>query len=172
MRKAIQWTRGERIVRWFMFGGVIALAVLTLWFSLRKENGPPELKAGSDVSLPLVRLKPGKLFLFRYHIDPYVTTQVAVQKGSDGIIRAALASCSACATSQNYEWSGRLICGRCRNAMKMPDPAVEPRERSEGCDLASLAYAIVGATLVVRGEAIEAEYSRQFKRGNTGQPSR
>ena len=38
MRKTIPWTRGERIVRWSVFGGLFALAALTLWFSLREES--------------------------------------------------------------------------------------------------------------------------------------
>src|SRR5215470_16986896 len=49
MRKAIQWTRSERIVRWSVFGGVLALAALTLWFAIQDESGPPELKAGADL---------------------------------------------------------------------------------------------------------------------------
>lgn len=164
MRKAIQWTRGERIVRWSVFGGVLALAALTLWVSVRDENGSPELKAGSDLALPLAALKPGRLFLFRYRIDPSIAIPVAVQKGSDGIVRAALASCRACAKSQNYEWSGRLICRHCQHVMKMPDPTTKPDEKRPGCALASLAHSIVGDELLVRGETIEAEYSRQFKR--------
>jgi hypothetical protein len=76
VKKAIQLTRGERIVRWSVFGGLLALAALTLWFSLRDEIGPAEFKEGSDLSLPRARLKPGKLFLFRYRIDPSITTPV------------------------------------------------------------------------------------------------
>lgn len=129
MKKALQRTGGDRIVRWLVFAGVFALAGLTLWVSVRDERGPPTLNAGSDFTLPLKRLKANKLFLFRYQIDPSTTTPVAVQKGSDGIIRAALASCRACARSQNYELSGHLICGHCRHSMKMPNLGTRPDDK-------------------------------------------
>lgn len=170
MKKAIQWTRSERIVRWSVFAGVFALAGLTLWVSVRDEIGPPVLNAGSDLVLPLARLKPGKLFLFRYRTGLSVTTPVAVQKGSDGIVRAALASCRACPSSRNYEWSGHLMCGHCRHAMKMPDSGTRPDEKKPGCVVASLAYSIAGDKLFVRSETIEAEYARQFKRENASLP--
>lgn len=172
MKKALQWSRDERIVRWSVFAGIFALAGLTLWVSVRDESGPPVVNAGSNLTLPLKRLKANKLFLFRYQIDPSTTTPVAVQKGSDGTIRAALASCRACARSQNYEWSGRLICGHCRHSMKMPDLGTRPDDKKPGCVLASLAYSTVGDQLVVQGETIVAEYSRQFKRENPGEGSR
>ena len=162
MRKTIPWTRGERIVRWSVFGGLFVLAALTLWFSLREESGAPELQAGSDLFLSLKRLKPGPLFLSRYRIDPSTTTPVAVQKGFDGIIRAALASCRACPKSRNYEWSGRLICGHCQHVMKMPEPGTRPDAKKPGCVLASLAYSIAGDELLVRSETIEAEFTQQF----------
>ena len=168
MRKAMRWTRGERIFHWSIFTGVLALTVLTLWFSLRRESGPADLEPGADLSVPLAQLKPGKLFLFSYRIDPAVTTQIAVQKGSDGIIRAAFAACPACAGSKAYAWFGHLNCGRCRGAMKMPDPTTDLNAKRGGCDPPPLAYSIVGNKLVVSGEAIEAEYARQFKHLSLG----
>ncbi len=172
MRKGIEWTRGERIVRWSVFGGVFALAALTLWFSFRDESEPTVLNAGSDLVLPLARLRPGKLFLFRYQSGASLGIPVAVQKGSDGTVRAGLALCRACPKSQNFEWSGRLICGHCRHVMRMPDPGTGPDEKKPGCVLASLAYSIVKDQVFVSSETIEAEYSRQFKRENAGQASR
>lgn len=172
MKKALQWTRADRIVRSSVFAGVFALAGLTLWVPVRDESGPPVLKAGSDLTLLLKRLKANKLFLFRYQIDSASTTPVAVQKGSDGLIRAALASCRSCAGSQNYEWSGGLICGHCRHSMKMPDPGTRSDDKKLGCVLASLDYSTVGDQLLVHGETIVAEYSRQFKRENPGQRNR
>jgi uncharacterized membrane protein len=169
MKKAIQWTRGERIVRLCVFGAVLGLALLTLWFSLVEGRGWPELNTGSDLVLPLAQLKTNKLFLFRYHVDASAVASVAVQRGPDGIIRAALASCRSCSKSRNFERSGNLVCGHCRHVMKMPDPTTEPDGKKPGCALPSLAYSIVDDRFLLRGEMIRAEFLRQFRPGSKGQ---
>ncbi len=171
MKQAIQWTRGERIAGWSVLAAVFALALLTLWSSF-KETEQRELQVGSDLVLPLTQLKTNKLLLFRYHIDSSMVAPVAVQRGSDGIIRAALASCRSCSKSRNYEWSGKLVCGHCRHVMKMPDPATEPDGKKPGCALPSLGYSIVGDSFIVRSERISAEFSRQFRPRSEGQSSR
>ena len=172
MKKAIEWTRGERIVFLCVLGAVFGLALLALWFSYVEGRGWPELSEGSDLVLPLAQLKANKLFLFRYRIDASTTAPVAVQRGSDGIIRAALASCRSCSKSQSLEWSGKVVCGHCRHVMKMPDPGTEPDEKKPGCVLPSLGYSIVGDRFLVRGEIIKAEFLRQFRRGSERPMSR
>jgi uncharacterized membrane protein len=171
MKKAMQWTRGERIAGWGVLVAISTLALLTLWVSL-KETEPRELQAGSDLALPLAQLKTNKLFLFRYRIDPSTAAPVAVQRGSDGIIRAALASCRNCSRSRNYELSGKVVCGHCRHVMKMPDPKTEPDVKKPGCALPSLGYSIEGDRVLVRGETISAEFFRQFRPRSEGQSSR
>lgn len=171
MKKAIQWTRGERIVRFCVFGTLLGLALLALWFSLVEARPGPELKEGSDLDLPIANLKAKKLFLFRYRIDASTTAPVAVQRGSDGILRAALASCRSCSKSQSLEWSGKVVCGHCRHVMKMPDPGTEPDMKKPGCALPSLSYSIVGDRFLVHGEMIRAEFLRQFRPGSKGQLS-
>ena len=162
MKKAIQWTRGERIVQLCVFGTVLGLALLALWFSLVEGRGWPELKEGSDLVLPLAKLKTNKLFLFRYRIDSSTLVPVAVQKGPDGTIRAAFAACRPCFRSGSYEWSGKVMCGHCRHVMKMPDPRPESGPAKSGCTLASLEYAVAADTLLVRGATIQSEFSKQF----------
>jgi uncharacterized membrane protein len=164
MKRAIQWTRGERIAGCSVLAAIFTLALLTLWTSF-KETEPLELQAGSDLVLPLAQLKTNKLFLFRYRIDPSTAASVAVQRGSDGIIRAALASCRSCFQSRNYEWSGKLVCGHCRHVMKMPDPVQEPDEKKFGCALTALDYALAGGSLSVRGDTIKVEFVRQLNAG-------
>jgi glucan phosphorylase len=61
-----------------------------------EDNGPPELNAGSDLVLPLARMKPTKLFLFRYRINTQRQRQLLFKRGLDRIVRAALALCPAC----------------------------------------------------------------------------
>lgn len=55
MKKAIQWTRGERIAGWIVFAGVFALACLTL-FAVVTETHPRDLEASSDLVLQADRL--------------------------------------------------------------------------------------------------------------------
>ncbi len=55
MKKATQWTRGERIAGWSVFAAVFALALMTLWVSFTGTE-PRELQAGSDLVLPLAQL--------------------------------------------------------------------------------------------------------------------
>jgi uncharacterized membrane protein len=158
MERAVQWTREERIAGWSVLAAVLALALLTLWGSFTGTE-PRELQAGSDLVLPLAQLKTNKLFLFRYRIDPSTAASVAVQRGADGIIRAALASCRSCFKSRNYEWSGKLVCGHCRHVMKMPDPVKELDVNKSGCALTALEYVVGDDSLSVRGDIIKAEFA-------------
>ncbi len=171
MKKAMRWTRGERIAGWSVITAVFAIALAALWSSFT-ESRARELESGSDLVLPLANLKANKLLLFRYRIDAFTTTPVAVQRGSDGIFRAALASCRSCSKSQSFEWSGKVVCGHCRHVMKMPDQGTEPDVKKPGCALPSLSYSIVDDRFLVRGEMIKTEFLRQFRPGNEGQPSR
>lgn len=170
MKKAMRWTRGERIAGWSVLTAVFTIALAALWSSLT-ESHVRELEPGSDLVLPLPQLKTNKLFLFQYDINASAAASVAVQRGPDGIIRAALASCRSCPRSRNFEWSGNLVCGHCRHVMKMPDPATEPDGKKPGCALPSLAYSIVGDQFLMHSETIEAEYSRQFTRENAAKGS-
>ncbi len=165
MKKAIQWTRGERIARLCVFGTVFGLAVLALWFSVVEGRGWPELKEGSDLELPLAKLKANKPFLFRYRIDSYTLAPVVVQKGADGSIRAAFAVCRPCFRSGSYEWSGKVMCGHCRHVMKMADAKTEVGATKSSCALPRLEYALEGDRLSVRGATIQSEFSRQFLGG-------
>ena len=161
MKKAIQWTRGERIAGWSVLGGVVAIACLALWATLT-ERGPIELETGSDLVLPLAKLKANKLFLFRYRIDSSTLAPVAVQRGQDGIIRAAFSTCRRCFRSGSYEWSTQLICGHCRHVMKMPDPKLMTEAAKSGCALPSLEYSLEADALFVRATTMQSEFSKQF----------
>lgn len=165
MKKAMQWTRGERIAGWSVLVVISTLALLTLWVSL-KETEPRELQAGSDLVLPLAQLKTNKLFLFRYRIDSSTVALVAVQRGSDGIIRAALAACRSCSKSRNYESSGKVVCGHGQHVMKMPDQTMKPDVKKPGCALPPLSFSTVDDRFLVRGEMMRAEFFRQFRPGS------
>jgi uncharacterized membrane protein len=162
-RKKIEWTRGELAVRWGMIGFVVLLASFALWFSFAEELGHNELKAGTDLTLPLGDVKPGKLFLFTYRLSPSATTQLAVQRGDDGVIRVAFAACRACWRSYHYERSGKIVCSRCNNTISFPDPGQTPEEE-RGCSSVAIAHSIEGGQLVVRAQEIEGTFQRWYLR--------
>ena len=85
---------------------------------------------------------------------------VAVERGSGGMIRAAIASCHSRSESRNYELSGKVVRGHRKHIVKMPDPTTEPDGRKPGRAVRSLAYSIVGDRLLLGCEMISAEFSR------------
>ena len=164
MKRVRQWTRGERMAGWGVFAAVFVIAIGALWGSFT-ENRVRDLEAGSDLWLPVSQVKTGRLLLFRYPIDLSSAATVAVQRGPDGIVRAALASCVRCSNSRNFEQSGKLVCGHCRHVMKMPDPGTEADGKKTGCALPPLDYQMEGDRFHLRGDSIRAEFRRQFRRG-------
>lgn len=160
MKKALQWTRGERIARWTVLASVGVLAIVTLVVTL-VDTGPPELAAGSDLVLPVAKLKTNKLFLFRYHLDSSVVVPLAVERVPDGTIRVAFAACRPCLKSGSYESSGKVICGHCRHVMKLPGPGGE-MPTGKNCALPKVEYAVEGNRLLVQATTIQSEFGRQF----------
>ena len=152
--RKIKWTRGELAVRWGIIGLVISLAGSALWFSLAEELGRNEIKAGTDLTLPLADLNPGKLFLITYRLNPSSTTQLAVQRGNDGVVRVAFAACRACWTRGHYKWFGKVVCRHCGHAITLPDPGKTPDEK-RSCSSVAVPYSIEGAQLIVRAQEIE-----------------
>jgi uncharacterized membrane protein len=160
MKKALQWTRGERIAQWSVLAGVCVLAIVALVVTL-VDSGPPELAAGSDLVLPIAKLKTNKLFLFRYHLDSSTVIPLAVQRVPDGTIRVAFGACRPCLKSGGYESSGKVMCGHCRHVMKLPGPGSEI-PTGKNCALPKLEYGMDGSQLVVRAATIQSEFEKQF----------
>jgi uncharacterized membrane protein len=144
-----------------MLAGVCVLAIVTLAVTLM-DTGPPQLPAGSDLVLPLAKLKANQPSLFRYHIDASTLAPVVVQKAADGSIGAAFGACRPCFKSGSYEWSGKLMCGHCRHVMKMADAKTEPSAKKSSCALPRLDYTFQGDRVVVREATILSEFSRQY----------
>lgn len=163
MKKALQWTQGERIARWAVLGGVAVLALVTLVATL-VDTGPPELAAGSDLVLPIAKLKANKLFLFRYHLNSSTVVPLAVERVPDGTIRVAFGACRPCLKSGGYESSGKVMCGHCRHVMKLPGPGSEV-PTGKNCALPKLEYAVEESQIVVRAATIQSEFERQFVAG-------
>jgi len=160
MKKALQWTRGERIARWSVLAGVGVLAIVTLVVTL-VETGPLELATGTDLVLPIGKLKTNKLFVFRYHLNASAAVPLVVQRVPDGTIRVAFAACRPCLKSGSYESSGKVMCGHCRHVMKLPGPGSEI-PTGKNCALPRLEYGVEGTQLVVRAATIQSEFERQF----------
>lgn len=149
------------MVGWSVLAGVCVLAIVTLVATLM-DTGPPELPAGSDLVLPLAKLKPNKLFLFRYRIDGSTFAPLAVQRGPDGIIRAGFSVCRRCFRLGSYEWSGKVMCGHCRHVMMMPDPGTDTGTAKSGCALPWLEYSVEANNVTVRAATIQSEFQRLF----------
>lgn len=141
---------------------LLALSVLAIWFSVREDSGQPVLKIGTDLRLPLDDLDKGELRLFRYALDSATTTQVAVQRGKDGQIRVAFASCRNCQSFGYYRQFDQIICSRCRHSMRLPSPGEMPNQKT-GCIPVALPYSVEGDQLVVRGPAIKEEFHRWYR---------
>ncbi len=157
-----QWTRGELWVRRCFVGFIVLLALLAIWFSYVDESERKVLATRSDVRVRLADLKAGKLRLFAYAVDPATTTQVAVQRGEDGIIRVAFGSCRSCQKFDHHEWFGKLVCRHCNHTIKLPDPGERPPQKT-GCTSVSLPYEVESGVLVVHGQVISEEFQRWFR---------
>lgn len=160
-RKGIEWTRGELGIRWGMIGFVVLLASLALWFSVAEESVHDEIKMGTDLTLPVANLKPGKLLLFTYRLSPSMTTQIAVQRVDDGKFRVAFAACRACSRFHHYESSGNIVCSRCGHPIRLPDLGETPNEKP-GCSSVAVMYSIEGEQLVVHAQDIERTFQRWY----------
>ena len=169
MRRRRKPAKTDRHELWFLgvaMGFVLVIGVLAIWFSLTDDSEDTVLGVGTDLQLPLADLKKGELHLFTYPIDPATSAQLVVQRGKDGILRAAFAVCRRCSGIRHYEWMGQLICGHCGHAMQLPDPGEEPTEET-GCVPVALPYSVEGNQLVVRGQAIKEKFHRWFQSPET-----
>jgi hypothetical protein len=140
--------------------GVVALAAG--WAAVQEERERAVVPAGSDIRLPLRNLKAGKFRLVEYSADGSTTVPVAVERADDKVVRVALGLCRNCWRSTPYAWSGKLMCGRCRHVMKLPDPKIAAEEKQGGCALTEVPYSVAGDELVVRGENVIAAVAREF----------
>jgi uncharacterized membrane protein len=161
-RGRIFWTPREQ---WFLRSVLGLVGVLALgagWAAVQEEQERAVVPAGSDIRLPLRNLKAGKLHLVKYSTDGSTTVPVAVERGDDKVVRVALGLCRNCWRPTPYTLSGKLMCGRCRHVMKLPDPKIGVEEKQGGCALTGVPYSVAGDELVVRRENVIAAVAGEF----------
>ena len=161
MRQRIQWTRSELWARRCVVGFFALLTLLAICFSLVKEPERNVLAPGSDVQVRMADLKPGKLHLLSYAIDPSTTTRLAIQRGEDGALRVAFGSCRNCRSYRHYEWSSKLVCGHCNHSINLPNADERPAEKAD-CKSVAIPYALKDEHLIVQGTAITEEFRRWY----------
>lgn len=168
----IQWTPAELWFRRGVYAFVLLLALLAVWFVYAEEQERNAIVYGPQLQLPLDDLKAGKLRLFNYAIDSSTIVQLAVQRGDDGVLHVAFASCRSCRRFRHYKSFGKVICGHCGHSMKLPDPGAVPAEKTN-CVPVALPYSIEGDQLVVRAETVKDVLQRWYRPASSaksGQP--
>lgn len=166
----IQWTPAELWVRRGVYAFVLLLAALGLWFTFAEERERNTIVSGPQLQMPLADLKAGKLRLFNYAIDSTTLVQLAIQRGDDGILRVAIASCRSCQRFRHYKSFGKVICGHCGHTMKVPDPGAVPAEK-KNCVPVALPYSIEGNQLVVRRETITEVFQHWYRPATSSRSS-
>lgn len=161
----MQWSRTEIWVGRSVVGIVLLLAILAIWFSIR-EAIPESLVVGpdKDVRLPIANFGEGELVWVTYQFDAAAAVGLAIQRGEHGVFRVALASCPSCYGYRHYVLGNRLMCGRCRRRMRLPDPGQKLRGKG-GCVPVPLAYSQVGSDLIVTAGEIREQFTRWLSPG-------
>lgn len=151
--------------KWF-FGGIFALvvglAVATIWLALADEYGRKAVPTGKDLRITLKKLNGGKPEVFAYAVDPTTAADLVVQKGADGVIRASFAACRSCKRAAHYVWFGKLGCGHCGHAIRLPDPGQIPSARSD-CIPVALAFSLDGDELSIKGQTVLAAFGEWYQ---------
>ncbi len=102
-----------------------------------------------------------------YAIDASTTTQVAIQRGDDGVLHVAFGACRSCQSFHHYKWFGKLICGHCNHAIPLPGPGEQPAIK-RGCSTVAIPYAVEGGQLVVRGQTVVETFRQWYLLGAAG----
>ncbi len=142
---------------------VVGLVVLATWRSVSDQHlqkfgdtRPTELAVGTDLHVPISRLKYGAMLLFEY--SDRAKTRFVVTKASDGQIEVALAACPYCyhrSAAPNVMLNGKVICDRCQGPM--PTPGHVRPESQRTCELLRIPYHTQGSEIVIAYDSVEAE---------------
>ena len=131
---------------WLIVGFLVIVYGGTIWHVvseqrlLRDGDTPPiELTMGAEMRVPEGRISPGRMLLFEYGARK--DTRFVVRREAGNQIDVALAACIFCyrrATQPTYLLKGAVMCGMCRQPMRMPND-VEHTEKRQ-CDLVRIPY--------------------------------
>jgi uncharacterized membrane protein len=142
---------------------LVGLVVLASWRAVSDEHlqkfgdtRPTELAVGTDLHVPMSRLKDGVILLFEY--SDRARTRFVVTKALNREIEVALAECPYCyhqSAEPNVVLSGKVICGRCKGPMPIPESARTGSQPT--CELLRIPYHTHGNEIVIASDAVVAE---------------
>ena len=149
---------------WGLLAGLL-LAVwgTAAWFAIYQERKAtasdhlPEivLQAGENFLYDLAQLQPGQTRFFTFPINSSERSKLLVNRDSDGVVRAAFASCTTCYSfrKQHYLKEGKLICGQCQSAMRIGDRN-ERVLAGKSCVAVPVSFAVENDKVIVEAGAI------------------
>jgi uncharacterized membrane protein len=161
--------RVEALIRqgwrvWGLIAGfLLAVWGTAAWFAISQERKAaasdhlPEivLQAGENFLYDLAQLQPGQTRFFTYPINSSERSKLLVNRDSEGVVRAAFASCTTCYSfrKQHHLKEGNLICGQCQSAMRIGDRN-ERVTKERSCVAVPVAFAIENNKVIVKASAV------------------
>ena len=143
-------------------------ALLAVWgtaagfafWSVRKASASDNLPAialqvGEKFVYDLARLKSGQTRFFTYPTSSSERSRLLVQRDSNGVIRTAFASCTACYAFRGEHKlnQGQFMCGRCQHSMRVGDQN-ERLTPDKECVAVPVPFSVESNKVVVRPDAI------------------
>lgn len=144
-------------------GSLLAVWGTAAWFAISQERKAtasdhlPEivLQAGENFLYDLAQLQPGQTRFFTYPINSSDRSKLLVNRDSEGVVRAAFASCTTCYSfrKQHHLKEGNLICGQCQSAMRIGDRN-ERMTADKSCVAVPVPFSVENGKVMVQAEAI------------------
>lgn len=152
------WRFSRLVVASFLLFWVAVAWVLTSEErKMRASDNLPSiaLESGSDFTYDLTKLDAGQTRFFTYPINSSERAKLLVNRDSAGVVRVAFASCTTCYASRGDHRlrEGKLICGRCQDAMRMGDQN-ERITPDKGCVAVPVPFSAENNKVIVRAQAI------------------
>ena len=149
---------------WGLIAGfLLAVWGTAAWFAISQERKAtasdhlPEivLQAGENFLYDMAQLQPGQTRFFTYPINSSEQSKLLVNRDSEGVVRAAFASCTTCYSfrKQHHLKEGKLICGQCQSAMRIGDRN-ERMTADKSCVAVPVPFSVENGKVMVRAEAI------------------
>jgi uncharacterized membrane protein len=149
---------------WALLAGLLLViwggAAGIVWWMTRKASASDHLPAVTlepeqDLVYDLWKLEPGQSRFFTYPSRSSERSRLLVNRDSDGVIRAAFATCTTCYSfrKQHYLKDGQFICGRCQTAMAIGGRN-ERMTPDKGCVAVPVPFSIEHNRVIVRAQAI------------------
>ncbi len=148
---------------WLIVGFLVTVLVsagIYSWITLPRTPSPTDvrdvaLQEGLDLRIGLKQLQLGHLYFFHYAGAPNGGNRFLVQRGPDGSVTVARATCQACYSNakDHHVSDAGLVCGKCNTPMHVPSRNDQTVARA-GCDLIPLPHQIDGDQLVVKARDV------------------